>query len=74
MQSFWIDRTDNLNDDLIMSCGMPHASMGPQAFVDQRPVYDGARRKRRRKGYRENQVIGRGGIIRPDKRQRSKYY
>jgi hypothetical protein len=74
MQSFWIDRTDNLNDDLIMSCGMPHASMGPQAFVDQRPVYDGARRKRKRKNYRPNQVIGKGGIIRRDKRLSTKYF
>ena len=53
---------------------MPHASMGPQAFVDQRPVYDGARRKRKRKNYRPNQVIGKGGIIRRDKRLSTKYF
>lgn len=52
---------------------MPHTSMGPQAFADQRPVYDNARRKRK-KGRRPNQVIGSGGIIRPDKRNKAKYF
>lgn len=46
------------------SCGHP------QAFVDQRPKFDNAMRKR---GRRKNQVIGRRGIIRPDKRYKAKF-
>jgi len=43
-------------------------------MVDQTPKYDNAVRKRRRKGRRPNQVIGQAGIIRPDKRNRARYY
>ena len=54
---------------------MSHPMGTGQMMVDQRPVFDnGMRRKRRRKGYRENQVIGRAGIIRPDKRKKAKYF
>lgn len=41
----------------------------PQTFVDQRPAFD-----RKRRGRRENQVIGKAGIIRPDKRKKAKYH
>lgn len=51
-----------------MSCGaMAKGGANPQAMVDQRPAYD--RKFRRRK----NQVIGKGGIIRKDKRYKVKY-
>lgn len=40
-----------------------------QHFVNQTPVYDNAVKKNRR----PNQVIGKGGIIRPDKRRKVKY-
>lgn len=40
----------------------------PQCFVDQRPAYD-----RKRKGRRKNQVLGKAGVIRPDKRHKAKY-
>lgn len=43
----------------------------PQAFVDQRPAFD---RKRKRRVLRENQVMGKSGIIRRDKRKKHKYY
>lgn len=42
-----------------------------QMMVDQTPRYDNQMRKRR--GRRENQVIGKAGIIRPDKRKKAKY-
>lgn len=44
----------------------------PQCMIDQTPKYDNQVRKRRR-GRRENQVMGKGGIIRPDKRMKCKY-
>ena len=53
-----------------MSCGKMHASL-PQAMVDQTPRYDNARRKK--KGRRPNQVVGKGGIIRSDKRLKAKF-
>lgn len=43
-----------------------------QMMVDQRPRFDNAVRKRRRK--HPNQVIGKSGIIRPDKRNKAKYF
>lgn len=43
-----------------------------QMMVDQTPRYDNQFRKRR--GRRENQVIGRSGIIRPDKRKKAKFF
>ena len=45
-----------------------------QMMVDQTPRYDNQVRKRRKKGRRPNQVIGSGGIIRPDKRNKEKYF
>ena len=42
-------------------------------MVDQRPVFDDQRRRRKRKGRRENQVIGKGGVIRPDRRKKPKF-
>ena len=54
-----------------MTCGMSNASKGsPQMMVDQTPKYDNQVRKRKR---RINQVMGRSGIIRPDKRNKAKY-
>jgi hypothetical protein len=52
-----------------MSCGVAHPMKSGQAMVDQRPVYD-----RKWKGRRENQVIGKSGIIRRDKRKKNKYF
>lgn len=43
----------------------------PQMMVDQTPRYDNAMRRR---GRRPNQVMGRKGIIRPDKRKKAKYF
>jgi hypothetical protein len=43
-------------------------------MVSQTPVYDNARRKRKKKGYSPNQVLGKGGILRGDKRHKNKYY
>ena len=42
-----------------------------QHMVDQRPAFDNQMRRRRRK--HGNQVIGKAGIIRPDKRKKAKY-
>ena len=42
-----------------------------QAMVDQRPKFDNAMRKR--KARRPNQVIGKSGLIRPDRRHKVKY-
>lgn len=53
-----------------MTCGSPHGG-SPQAMVDQTPKYENS--LRRRKGRRENQVIGKGGIIRVDKRKKAKF-
>ncbi len=39
-------------------------------MVDQRPKFDNAIKRKKR---RENQVIGKTGLIRPDKRIRTKY-
>lgn len=41
----------------------------PQAMVDQGPRYEGQKKKARR----ENQVISKSQIIRPDKRKKHKY-
>jgi hypothetical protein len=43
-----------------------------QFMVDQRPVFDNSVRRRKRPR-RENQVLSRKGIIRPDKRRKAKY-
>lgn len=50
------------------SCSCPRGTSFGQHFVNQTPRYDNATRKRR-----VNQVIGKGGIIRPDKRKKAKY-
>jgi len=39
-------------------------------MVNQTPVFDNAVRK---KGRRENQILSRKGIIRPDKRKKPKF-
>jgi hypothetical protein len=49
---------------------MSHASL-PQAMVDQRPSFG---RKKKKKGHNPNQVMGKTGIIRRDKRLSTKYY
>lgn len=41
-----------------------------QHFVNQGPRFDNQVRKRKR---RENQVMSRSGIIRPDKRKKAKF-
>lgn len=41
-----------------------------QFMADQRPRFDNQMKRRSR---RENQVSGKGGIIRPDKRKKVKY-
>lgn len=43
-----------------------------QHMVDQTPKYDNQVRKRKRR--RKNQVLGKSGIIRPDKRYKGKQY
>lgn len=55
-----------------MTPGLSGSSF-PQAMVNQAPRFDGQRRKRNRRGRREQQVIGKAGIIRPDKRRKAKY-
>jgi hypothetical protein len=42
-----------------------------QSFVNQTPVYDNQLRKRKRP--LSSQVIGAGGILRPDKRKKAHY-
>lgn len=53
-----------------MSCQSSKGASSPQCLVDQGPRYENQMRKRAR---RKNQVIGKGGIIRPDKRCKAKY-
>lgn len=50
---------------------MSHPMRTGQMMVDQRPKYDNQVRKRRAR--RPNQVIGRAGIIRPDKRRKARF-
>ena len=45
------------------------ASVG-QAMVDQGPRFEG---RKKRKPRLENQVVGKGGVIRPDKRKKVSY-
>lgn len=56
-----------------MTCGMSHVGSRSfsQTMVNQTPRYDNAVRKRKR---RVNQVLGKSGIIRPDKRVKAKYF
>lgn len=42
----------------------------PQCMVDQRPRFE----RKRQRARRGNQVIGKAGIIRPDKRKKAKYF
>lgn len=66
-----LDNTDNITEDQTMTCGSTAGSSScgyPQSFVDQTPRYD-----RKGKGRRPNQVVGKKGIIRPDKRKKAKY-
>jgi len=48
---------------------MSHPMKTGQMMVDQTPSYG----RKRRKGRRPNQVIGKAGIIRPDKRNKVKF-
>lgn len=48
-----------------MSCGKSH-------MVDQRPVFDNQIKKKKGK-FSANQVVGKAGIIRPDKRHKARY-
>ncbi len=57
-----------------MTCGMSHAGKSGQFMVNQTPRFENAGRKRKRKNYRPNQVIGKSGLIRPDKRARGRYF
>lgn len=54
-----------------MNTGTASGCSFSQAMVDQRPAYDNAVRKG--KPRRANQVIGKSGIIRPDRRKKAKY-
>ena len=42
-------------------------------MVSQTPKFDNAVKKGHRRGRRENQVVGKRGIIRPDKRKKAHY-
>ncbi len=48
---------------------MAQSGATPQAMVDQTPKYD-----KRFKGRRPNQIVGKSGIIRRDKRSARKKY
>jgi hypothetical protein len=53
-----------------MSCGqMAKGGATPQAMSDQGPRYDKKNRKKRT----DYQVVGKSGIIRPDKSMKHKY-
>lgn len=67
-----IDRVDNPVNNSLMTCGSLSSGIGPQSMVDQTPRYDNQLR-RKKKGRRPNQVIGKSGIIRSDKRLKAKY-
>ena len=51
-----------------MTMNQPGCSY-PQAMVD-RPKFEGQKSK----GRRENQVVGKSGVIRKDKRLKTKYF
>ncbi len=48
-----------------MSCGKSH-------MVNQTPVFDNQVRKKKSK-FSANQVVGKSGIIRPDKRRKPRF-
>ena len=52
-----------------MNGGIASGCSFGQAMVNQGPKYD----NRVRKAHRPNQVLSKKGIIRPDKRKKSKY-
>jgi len=70
---FWkrVDVNDNRIHSLIMTCGQTAVSGCNQGqfMVDEGPRYD---KKRRRRGRRESQVMGKN-LIRPDKRKKVKW-
>lgn len=68
-----IDIVDKPVNSSLMTCGNLSAGMGPQSMVDQTPKYDSRLRQRQRKRRRIHQVMGKSGIIRPDKRMKAKY-
>jgi hypothetical protein len=49
---------------------MSHQATVPQSLVDQRPSFG---RKKKKKGYSPNQVVGKSGILRADKRMKAKF-
>lgn len=51
---------------------MNQSSGQGQHMVDQGPKYEND--LRRKKGRRKNQIISQAGIIRPDKREKAKYF
>ena len=65
-----LDETDNADNNAPMTCASKACSL-PQCMVDHTPKYEGS--KRGRKGRRPNQVVGKGNIIRRDKREKVKY-
>jgi hypothetical protein len=67
-----LDEVDNIVNTTPMTCGSPHSSgQFTQMKVDQIPKFENSLRKR--KGRRPNQVVGKSGIIRRDKREKVKY-
>jgi hypothetical protein len=42
-------------------------------MIDQRPRFDNSRRKKKKKGYSPNQVLGKSGILRADKRMKARF-
>jgi hypothetical protein len=65
-----LDEVDNLVNTDPMTCASKACSL-PQCMVDHTPKYEGS--KRVFKGRRPNQVVGKSGIIRRDKREKVKY-
>jgi hypothetical protein len=52
-----------------MNASIPSGYSFGQPLVDQRPVFD----RRGKRKFSSNQVMSKGGIIRPSKRKRAKY-
>ena len=64
----YVDNFDKPIHTLLMSCGKSSCKASvPQCMVDRTPAYE------KRKGRRKNQVIGKGKIIRADKRMKARY-
>ena len=66
-----LDEVDKPVNTSRMTCGNLSSGISGQAMVDQTPRYDN--QLRRKKKRRVNQVVGKSGIIRPDKRLKAKY-